>query len=155
LPLYEGNAIMSVEVLKMSQSAYISLVQGSKIDAITLDDVKEQLRQYQEQTELTGRQLGWDYGAAAFPYGIEQKPEAQDQWFYLKGNNPLHRYIVIGTGTRESEGTSVPYIQVVLPDGSTHGDKAKANELCKWIGKRLQAEVKMFNGRTFYFNPRK
>ena len=139
----------------MSQSAYISLVQGSKIDAVTLDDVKEQLHQYQEQTALTGRQLGWDYADAAFPYSIEQKPEAQEQWFYLKGKNPLHRYIVIGTGTREADGAAVPYIQIVLPDGSTHGDKAKANELCKWIGKRLQAEVKLFNGRTFYFNPRK
>jgi len=146
---------MSVEVLKMSQSAYISLVQGSKIDSINLDGVKEQLQQYQEQTELTGRQLGWDYADAAFPYAIEQKPDAQDQWFYLKGKSPRYRYIVIGTGTRETDGASIPYIQVVLPDGSTHGDKAKANELCKWIGKRLQAEVKLFNGRTFYFNPRK
>jgi hypothetical protein len=140
----------------MGQSAYISLVQGSSIDQITLEGVKEQLQQYREQTELTGRQLGWDYADAAFPYGIEQKPEAQDQWFYLKGKNPLYRHIVIGTGTRESsDGAIIPYIQVVLPDGSTHGDKAKANELCKWIGKRLQAELKMFNGRTLYFNPRK
>lgn len=139
----------------MSQSAYISLVQGSQVQDITLDGVKDQLRQYREQTELTGRQLGWDYADAAFPYAIEQKPEAEGQWFYLKGNNPLYRHIVIGTGSRADGETVVPYIQVVLPDGSTHGDKAKANELCKWIGKRLQAEVKMFNGRTFYFNPRK
>lgn len=139
----------------MGQSAYISLVQGSAIGEITLDGVKEQLLQYKEQTELTGRQLGWDYASAAFPYGIEQKPEAQDQWFYLKGTNPSYRHIVFGTGVRESNGAAIPYIQVVLPDGSTHGDKAKANELCKWIGKRLLAEVKMFNGRIYYFNPRK
>ncbi|MBW5444732.1 DUF1885 family protein [Cohnella sp. CFH 77786] len=139
----------------MSQSAYISLVQGSAMQEITLDGVKEQLRQYREQTEQTGRQLGWDYAGAAFPYSVEQKPEARDLWFYLKGTNPLYRNIVIGTGIRETENGSVSYIQVVLPDGSTHGDKAKANELCKWIGKRLQAEVKMFNGRTLYFNPRK
>jgi hypothetical protein len=139
----------------MGQSAYIQLVQGSAIDQITLDGVKEQLHHYREQTELTGRQLGWDYAEAAFPYGIEQKPEAQDQWFYLKGKNELYRHIVIGTGQRETDGGVVPYIQVVLPEGSTHGDKAKANELCKWIGKRLLAEVLMFNGRTLYFNPRK
>lgn len=139
----------------MSQSAYISLVQGSKLDAIDLDGVKEQLREYQEQMALTGQQLGWDYADAAFPYEIEQKPEADGQWFYLKGTKPLYQYIVVGTGSREVDGDVIPYIQVVLPEGSTHGDKAKANELCKWIGKRLQAEVKLFNGRIFYFNPRK
>ncbi|MFD0671884.1 DUF1885 family protein [Cohnella sp. GCM10027633] len=139
----------------MSQSAYISLVQGSALADIDLNGVKEQLLHYKEQVSLTGRQLGWDYAEAAFPYGIETKPEAQDQWFYLKGNNPSYRYIVFGTGKREEDGSSVPYIQVVLPDGSTHGDKAKANELCKWIGRKLLAEVKMFNGRTIYFNPRK
>lgn len=146
---------MSVGVDPMSQSAYISLVQGSALADIDLNGVKEQLFHYREQVTLTGRQLGWDYAEAAFPYGIETKPEAQDQWFYLKGNNPGYRYIVFGTGQRDAEGTPVPYIQVVLPDGATHGDKAKANELCKWIGRRLQAEVKMFNGRTIYFNPRK
>ncbi|WP_276355877.1 DUF1885 family protein [Cohnella caldifontis] len=139
----------------MSQSAFISLVAGSAVSEITLDGVKEQLREYREQMELTGRQLGWDYADAAFPYEIQQKPEAENSWFYLKGKNPLYRNIVIGVAQREKDGTPVPSIQVVLPDGSTHGDKAKGNELCKWIGKRLQAEVRMFNGRTIYFNPRK
>lgn len=139
----------------MSQSAYISLVQGSSVAEIDLNGVKEQLGHYKEQMTLTGRQLGWDYAEAAFPYRIETKPEAQDQWFYLKGINPQYRYIVVGTGSREEDGTTVPYIHLVLPNDSTHGDKAKANELCKWIGKQLQAEVRMFNGRTIYFNPRK
>jgi hypothetical protein len=139
----------------MSQSAYISFVQGSSVSGITLDGVKEQLLNYREQVSLTGRQLGWEYAEAAFPYAIEQKPEADDRWFYLKGQNPLYRYIVIGTGEREQQGSIIPYIHVVLPDGATHGDKAKANEFCKWIGKRLQAEVKMFNGRTIFYNPRK
>jgi len=139
----------------MSQSAYIQIVAGSNVDEITLDGVKERLERYREQTALTGRQLGWDYAEAAFPYTVETKPGEEHRWFYLKGKNPLYRYIVFGTGVRETEGASVPYIQVVLPDGSTHGDKAKANELCKWLGKQLQAEVKLFNGRTIYYNPRK
>lgn len=139
----------------MSQSAYISLVQGSSVAEIDLNGVKEQLGHYKEQMTLTGQQLGWDYAEAAFPYRIETKPEAQDQWFYLKGITPQYRYIVVGTGSREEDGTTVPYIHLVLPNDSTHGDKAKANELCKWIGKQLQAEVRMFNGRTIYFNPRK
>lgn len=147
--------MMGVGVDPVSQSAYISLVQGSALAEIDLDGVKEQLLHYKEQVSLTGRQLGWDYAEAAFPYGIETKPEADGQWFYLKGTNPNYRYIVFGTGRREQDDASVPYIQVVLPDGSTHGDKSKANELCKWIGRKLQAEVRMFNGRTIYFNPRK
>jgi hypothetical protein len=153
--MQEGNAIMGVGVEPMSQSAYISLVQGSAIAEIDLNGIKEQLNHYREQMTLTGKQLGWDYAEAAFPYSIENKPEAKDQWFYLKGINAQYRYIVVGTGHREEEGTTVPYIHVVLPDDSTHGDKSKANELCKWIGKQLQAEVKIFNGRTIYFNPRK
>jgi hypothetical protein len=139
----------------MSQSAFISLVAGSAVSDISLDGVKEQLRDYREQLELTGRQLGWDYAGAAFPYEIEQRPEAENRWFYLKGTNPQYRNIVMGVVRREVGGTEVPSIQVVLPDGSTHGDKAKGNELCKWIGRRLQAEVRLFNGRTLYFNPRK
>jgi hypothetical protein len=139
----------------MSQSAYISLVQGSTLAEIDLDGVKEQFNHYREQMTLTGQQLSWDYAEAAFPYSIESKPETKEQWFYLKGNNPLYRYIVVGTGKREQDGANVPYIHFVLPDDSTHGDKSKANELCKWIGRKLQAEVKMFNGRTIYFNPRK
>ncbi|WEK56352.1 MAG: DUF1885 family protein [Candidatus Cohnella colombiensis] len=139
----------------MGQSAYISLVQGSALAEIDLEGVKNQLNQYCEQVTLTGQQLDWDYAQTAFPYKIESKPEAADQWFYLKGSNPLYRYIVFGTGIREEEGANIPYIHVVLPDGSTHGDKSKANELCKWIGKKLQAKVQLFNGRTMYFNPRK
>ncbi|MFC5403146.1 DUF1885 family protein [Cohnella soli] len=139
----------------MSQSAFIKLVQGSAVAEVDVNGVKEQLSRYREQMTLTGQQLGWDYAEAAFPYRIESKPEANDQWFILKGQVPQYRYIVIGTGSRDEDGVSVPYIQLVLPEGSTHGDKAKANELCKWIGKQLQAEVKMFNGRTIYFNPRK
>jgi len=139
----------------MSQSAYISLVPGSAADRITLEDVKEQLRHYCEQTGLTGRQLAWNYAEAAFPYTIESKPGEEDRWFYLKGKSPAYRFILFGTGTRpESEG-GAPFIHVVLPDGATHGDKSKANEYCKWIGKRLLAEVKLFNGRTLHYNPRK
>lgn len=139
----------------MAQSAYISLVEGSAVQEMSLEDVKEQLRQYREQMELTGQQLDWNYAEAAFPYEMQEKPEGENRWFYLKGTAPRYKYIVFGTGQREVEGGTIPYIQVVLPDGATHGDKGKANELCKWIGKRLKAEVKLFNGRTIYYNPRK
>lgn len=139
----------------MSQSAYISLVQGSAADRVTLEDVKRQLLHYREQTALTGRQLDWNYADAAFPYTIETKPGEEDRWFYLKGRKPPYRYILFGTGSRAEGETIVPCIQVVLPDVATHGDKSKANEYCKWLGKKLLAEVKLFNGRTIYYNPRK
>ncbi|NIK68516.1 DUF1885 family protein [Paenibacillus sp. BK720] len=132
----------------MSQSAFIKLVQGSAVSELPLDELKEKLLRYRDQTALTGSQLEWDYAGAAFPYTIETKQD--DRWFYLQGTNPGYKYIVFGNG---AEGPST--IQVVLPDGSTHGDKAKANELCKYLAKQLLAELTMFNGRTIYYNPRK
>ncbi|GKU78441.1 DUF1885 family protein [Paenibacillus sp. L3-i20] len=138
----------------MSQSAYIKLVQGSTNQEITLQDVRNRLLHYREQTALTGAQLDWDYAGAAFPYTIESRGD--ERWFYLQGVNPNYKHIILGTGeTTSNSGQEVPCIQVVLPDEATHGDKAKANELCKYIAKTLQAELTMFNGRTVYYNPRK
>ncbi|GAA3407236.1 DUF1885 family protein [Paenibacillus hodogayensis] len=139
----------------MAQSAYIYLVDGSAASTLTLDELKEQLGRYREQTELTGRQLGWDYAASAFPYTIETKPEAQGKWFYLKGSNPLYKYILFGVGSKSVEDREKTYVQVTLPDDATHGDKSKGNELCKYLAKGLKAELRLFNGRTMYFNPRK
>ncbi|MFF2484194.1 DUF1885 family protein [Paenibacillus sp. NPDC058071] len=131
----------------MSQSAFIKLVQGSSRQELSLSELKENLLHYRDQTDLTGRQLDWDYAGAAFPYTIETKQD--DRWFYLKGTHPSYKYIIFGT---TEEGRAV---QVVLPDESTHGDKSKANELCKYLAKQWQAELKLFNGRTIYYNPRK
>lgn len=138
----------------MSQSAYIKFVQGSSVERLSLEDVKSKLTHYKEQTALTGSQLGWDYAEAAFPYTFESKND--DRWFYLKGINPLYHYILFGPSeTTSVAGHIVPCVQVVLPNEATHGDKAKANELCKYMAKGLQAELTMFNGRTIYYNPRK
>lgn len=139
----------------MSQSAFISLVQGSAATEVTLDDVKAKLRHYIDQTSRTGKQLGWDYAGAAFPYSIEDQNSEKHAWFYLKGSRPPYRFIVFGVGRRPDGERSVPYIQVVLPEGSTHADKAKANEYCKWLGRQLLAEVTLFNGRTMVFSSRK
>ncbi|MUT66139.1 DUF1885 family protein [Paenibacillus sp. NEAU-GSW1] len=129
------------------QSAYIKLVQGSAASSISLEELKEKLLQYRNKTALTGQQLDWDYAGAAFPYTIETKQD--DRWFYLKGTHPSYRYIIFGVND------SGETIQAVLPDLSTHGDKAKANELCKYLANQLQAELLLFNGRTIYYNPRK
>lgn len=139
----------------MSQSAYIKLVEGSAQSTITLREVRELLLAYKDQTERTGRQLNWNYADAAFPYTIESKEGSEDQWFYLKGTHPGYKYIIFGVGKENREDGQTDYIQIVLPDQATHGDKAKGNEFCKHIGRKLQAEVHLFNGRVMYFNPRK
>lgn len=139
----------------MAQSAYIYLVDGSAASTLTLDELKEHLGRYREQTALTGKQLGWDYAASAFPYSVETKPEGQGKWFYLKGSNPLYKYILFGVGSKTEEEKEKPYIQVTLPDDATHGDKSKGNELCKYLARQLKAELHLFNGRTMYYNPRK
>ncbi|NOU95299.1 DUF1885 family protein [Paenibacillus sp. LMG 31456] len=139
----------------MAQSAYIKFVDGSTIPSLTLDELKDQLLHYKEQLNLTGKQLGWDYDDAGFPYTIETKPEAEGKWFYLKGKDQLYKYIVMGTGNDQDGDKDRYYVQVVLPDDSTHGDKAKGNEFCKYLAKLWKAELHLFNGRIMYFNPRK
>jgi hypothetical protein len=139
----------------LAQSAYIKFVEGSAFPSLTLDELKAQLLHYKEQLNLTGKQLGWDYDDAGFPYTVETKPEAEGKWFYLKGKDPLYKYIVMGTGSDQTGETSRHYVQVVLPDDSTHGDKAKGNEFCKYLAKLWKAELHLFNGRIMYFNPRK
>lgn len=139
----------------MSQSAYIHFVQGSAVASLTLDELKQQLLQYRSQAALTGQQLEWDYADAAFPYTIVTKPEAEDQWFYLKGTSTLYKYILFGVGSKEDDGATHHHIQIVLPEDATHGDKSKANEFCKYLATKLKAELHLFNKRIMYFNPRK
>lgn len=146
----------------MGQSAYIKLVKGSEVSELTLEELKDQLLHYIEQTAKTGQQLGWDYSDAAFPYTIESKPEGEDVWFYLKGKNENYKYIVMGLGSEKQSvevdpknddeeppaEVDVHYIQVVLPEECTHGDKSKGNELCKYLANKLKAELHLFNGRV-------
>lgn len=140
----------------MGKSAFIKLVDGSTVQNINLDEVKELFDQYKERTRKTGEQLDWAYNDVAFPYTLHEKPEAKGQWFYLKGDNPkLYQYILIGVGSRPNGEKEENYIQVTLTDISTAGDKGKANEFCKYLARYLKAELHMFNGRIMYFNPRK
>lgn len=144
----------------MSNSSYIKLVKASTTTQVTLDDVKSKMVHYIEMTTKTGKQLDWGYSDAAFPYTIVEKPEGKGQWFYLKGKDQnLYKYIVIGVGsetlsTEEGEEEQF-FIQVVLPEGATHGDKGKANEFCKYLAKEYKAELHLFNGRVMYYYPRK
>lgn len=139
----------------MAQSAYLYLVDGSAVPSVTLEELKQQLLHYKQQTALTGQQLGWNYAESAFPYTIETKPEGEGKWFYLKGIEPSYRYLLFGVGTRTTQDRERHFIQIVLPDGATHGDKAKGNEFCKYLAKHYKAELHLFNGRIMYYNPRK
>jgi hypothetical protein len=139
----------------MSQSAFLYFVEGSSVPSLTLDELKEQLARYRDQVSRTGQQLDWNYAEAAFPYTMETKPDGEGVWFYLKGKNELYKYIVLGVGSAKTEESVRHYVQVVLPEGSTHGDKSKGNELCKYLARHLKAELHLFNGRIMYYNPRK
>lgn len=145
----------------MGNHAYIRLVQGSAAPSgITLDELEQSLELYQDALKRTGHQLNWEYEDAAFPYTIEKVVEpsgSEPTWLYLRGQASRYRHIALSTITtneHSAEG-SCPTVQIVLPDGATHGDKGKANELCRFIAQRLKAELTLFNGRIMYFNPRK
>ncbi|MCM3717317.1 DUF1885 family protein [Fictibacillus phosphorivorans] len=145
----------------MSQNAYIKLVPASEKLAVTLEEVKEMFHYYKSITSKTGEQLSWGYSEAAFPYIIEEKEDAKNEWFYLRGTDPRkNRYILVGVGFEQKDDSDeFPenqqcYIQVSLTDISTHGDKGKANEFCKFLASKLKGELHLFNGRVMYYYPK-
>ncbi|EGK13098.1 DUF1885 family protein [Kroppenstedtia eburnea] len=137
----------------LNKSAYIKLARQ-----VSLDEVKEKLDHLIEDTSRTGEQLGWDYASAAFPYSVEEKTTSDgNHWLLLRGKESrLYKYLLIGIGSdKEGDAAAPPSIQVVVPDGATHGDHAKANEICRFLAKSFAAELHLFNGRIMYYNPRK
>ncbi|HEX7066227.1 MAG TPA: DUF1885 family protein [Bacillales bacterium] len=144
----------------MAIDAYIKLVPASEQQEITLHQVQELLRYYQEITAKTGEQLGWHYRQAAFPYEFAETPEGKGKWFYLKSIDPdNYRYIFFAVDSDEQEESNGSnkqyYIQVTLSEDATHGDKGKANELCKFLAKKLKGELHLFNGRVMYYYKQK
>lgn len=123
----------------MPQSAYLT---PTTDEDLSLDVVKSLLTYYMDITSKTGEQLSWSYGNFAFPYTFVEKAESGD-WFYLKGKTDDFRTIVIGITNKK--------VQIVLPDHSTHGDKAKANELSKFLATKLKADLILFNGRKMLY----
>ena len=144
----------------MPEHAYVKLVPESVQRTITLEGIKELLHYYQNITTKTGEQLDWEYGKKAFPYEIKTPPNTADQVIYLKSNSYRHHLILIGIANEtvpSADGTEQlqSSIQVILPETSTYGDKGKANELCKFLAKKLQAQLHLFNKRVMYYYPRK
>ncbi|MEH7382364.1 DUF1885 family protein [Bacillus sp. JJ1533] len=141
------------------ENAYIKLVPNSNAQKISLDDVKDLFSYYIDITDKTGKQLNWDYDDAAFPYQIKELNQEKN-WFYLKSDHPKYHAIVVGVGQEamedeNGENSGNSYIQVTLPQSSTAGDKGKANEFCKFLAKKLEGELHLFNGRIMYFYKRK
>jgi hypothetical protein len=144
----------------MSSNAYIKLVPSSTQQAISTDELKDLFNYYKQITAKTGDQVDWNYENSAFPYELKEKEEGRGTWFYLQSSQDRYNAILFGVDKEtivdeddtEREQT---YIQITLPPTATAGDKGKANEFSKFLGKKLQGELHLFNGRVMYFNPRK
>jgi hypothetical protein len=144
----------------MANNAYIKLVPSSGKETMSTEELKELLHYYKQITTKTGDQVNWEYSEAAFPYEIKEEPSGKGKWFYLYSTENQYKAILVGVDEEtieDEDGSSrtQTYIQVSLPEISTFGDKGKANEFCKFIAKKLKAELHLFNGRIMYFNPRK
>ena len=143
----------------MALNAYIKLVPSSEKQTISIEEVKELFYYYKNATAKTGDQTDWEYETAAFPYEIKETEDGKGKWFYLHSDHERFNYILVGVdqetvSAEEGEREQV-YIQVTLPEQSTHGDKGKANEFCKFLAKKLKGELHLFNKRIMYFYPRK
>ena len=144
----------------MTENAYIKLVPESVKGTVTIEDVKELLNYYQMITAKTGKQLDWDYDKKAFPYEMKEPEKMKDKVIYLQSNEDRYHMILIGVDqevVKDEDGLEriQSYIQFTLPETATFGDKGKANELCKFLAKKLRAQLHLFNNRVMYYYPRK
>lgn len=144
----------------MSSNAYIKLVPSSSQQAISTEELKDLFKYYKEITSKTGDQVDWNYENSAFPYDLKEKEDGKGTWFYLQSSQDRYNAILVGVDLEKvvDEGGTEreqSYIQITLPPTATAGDKGKANEFSKFIGKKLQGELHLFNGRVMYFYPRK
>lgn len=129
------------------QDAFIELVPKSKQQTVTLEDIKELFQYYKTMTAQAGKQLNFHYSSAAFPYEIIDTSETTLQ---LQSHHERYHTIYVGIGIKEDRS----FIQITLPPTATFGDKGKANEFCRFLAKKLEGKLQLFNGRTMYFYKR-
>jgi hypothetical protein len=146
--------------MMMAVNAYIKLVPSSAKQTITIDEVKELFHYYKDITGKTGDQLDWQFEGSAFPYEIKDTEEGKGKWFYLHSNHERYFAILIGVDQETVQNENgvereQTYIQITLPEQSTYGDKGKANEFSKFLAKKLQGELYLFNQRIMYYYARK
>ncbi|MFY4773690.1 DUF1885 family protein [Metabacillus sp. RGM 3146] len=128
----------------MDTRATIKLLSSSEKSRITLKETIDYLTYYKEITSKTGDQLDWNYGAAAFPYSIE----SHEGYAELKSSERGYNRFIIAVG--EDQETQCSFIQIILPQSSTYADKSKANELCKFLARKLKAELHLFSGKIIH-----
>jgi hypothetical protein len=142
-------------------NAYIKLVPSSIQQTITVGELKELFEYYKQITSKTASQINWTYEQAAFPYELKEQSIDHHHGIYLSAHNDeRYREIFITieqeTITNEDLTESVQTsIRLTLSSRSTYGDKGKANEFCKFLAKKLQGELHLFNGRIMYYYRRK
>ncbi len=98
-------------------------------------------------------QLDWSYEDTAFPYEIKETEEGKGKWFYLHSNHERYNLMVIGIDKEivhdeNDEEKIQTYIQITLTEQSTHGDKGKANEFCKFLAKKLMENFTYSTGES-------
>ena len=144
----------------MSNNAFIKLVPSSSKQSVAIEEVKDLFYYYKDITSKTGNQVNWEYGSSAFPYDIKETEEGKGNWFYLQSDHERYYAILVGVdkeNIRDENGNEreQPYIQITLPEQSTFGDKGKANEFCKFLAKKFQGELHLFNERVMYYYHKK
>jgi hypothetical protein len=146
--------------INVTVSAYIKLKSKSLQQDISLEELKRLFGYYKDITGKTGQQLSWSYDYHAFPYEMHDVVETPENMFYLKGIDDKYYALIVKIGKEtlyreEGKETShETYIEILLPNGATNGDKGKANEFCKFLAKKLAGELHLFNGRIMYFYKR-
>lgn len=141
----------------MSNHSYIKLVPSSAKNDISIEEVKELFDYYKQITSKTATQVNWNYESSAFPYEIKELENKKNRLF-LVSKQEGYQAIFIDVeqdSENKNEESANNQIKVTLPTQATYGDKGKANEFCKFLAKKLEGELHLFNGRVMYYYRRK
>lgn len=129
------------------QHAFITLVPKSNQHSVSTEDIKQLFQYYKTVTSQTGVQINYAYTNTAFPYEIL---DTSATTLKLQSSHDRYDSIYVGVGIENEQS----FIQISLPSNATFGDKGKANEFCRFLAKKLEGELQLFNGRIMYFYKR-
>ncbi len=131
------------EEMDVEHISYIHLTSTSTQKSITFEELKTWLTYYETLLTKTGQQLNWEYEQTGFPYKVMETESS----LYLKGTLPQYYSILLDITVTDETAA----IKIALPSKATHGDKGKANELAKFLAKKLKGQLQLFNGRIMSF----
>ena len=129
------------------QHAFITLVPKSNQHSVSTDDIKQLFFFFLTVTSQTGVQINYAYTNTTFPYEIL---DTSATTLKLQSSHDRYDSIYFGVGIENEQS----FIQISLPSNATFGDKGKANEFCRFLAKKLEGELQLFNGRIMYFYKR-